>query len=220
MDALSLFVDVPICAFRPNWSREYQDSYVFPPPATVYGMLLSLVGVDWAEKEKYAGVQLALALQHEPEKSRVYRKFRRVGQSSNADPLTARRPDYQDLLLWLKLWIWLRDGNANESLINSVTIALDPQRRHRISRFGGLSLGESTHLVNEISLFSPARDCNGRFLEHDPNGYFTFPIWVHHPRCGKGRSLLGRFSITEPEPLVKPVMNDARWIEIRPPSKN
>jgi CRISPR-associated protein Cas5t len=65
MEPLCLYVEVPFCAFRPHTSRDYQDTYPFPPPATVYGMLLSLVGVDWREKQQYAGVELVLALEGE-----------------------------------------------------------------------------------------------------------------------------------------------------------
>lgn len=140
MDALSLFAEVPICSFRPNWSREYQDTYEFPPPATVYGMLLSLVGVDWPEKDRFAGVRLALAVEGNPERARVFRKFRRVPQANkDADPLTSRRPDYQDLLLWVRLWIWLADGEATSSLCARVATALDPTQRATIRRWGGLS---------------------------------------------------------------------------------
>ncbi len=55
MDTESLFVDAPICSFRPNWSREYQDTYPIPPPSTLHGMLLSLVGVNWLDKARFAG---------------------------------------------------------------------------------------------------------------------------------------------------------------------
>ena len=40
MQPLTLYVEVPICAFRPHSSREYQDTYPVPPPASVYGLLL------------------------------------------------------------------------------------------------------------------------------------------------------------------------------------
>ncbi|MBM4288588.1 MAG: type I-MYXAN CRISPR-associated protein Cas5/Cmx5/DevS, partial [Deltaproteobacteria bacterium] len=162
METLCLFVEVPVCAFRPHWSREYQDTYPFPPPSTVYGMLLSLAGVDWQQKGKYAGVHMALALEGEPKQSRVLRKFRRFSASKVVDPFTFRRPDYQDLLLWLKLWVWIHDGEAQASLVEKVRISLTPAHRGEIQRYGGLSLGESSHLINDVSLREP--DCEGRFL--------------------------------------------------------
>ncbi|MEM9702748.1 MAG: CRISPR-associated protein Cas5, partial [Planctomycetota bacterium] len=89
---LLLRVEVPFCSFRPDASREYQDTHPVPPPATVYGMLLSLVGVPRERKEDHRGVRLALALEGEPERARVFRKLRRGKE------LVDLRPDYQDLL--------------------------------------------------------------------------------------------------------------------------
>jgi len=215
MDTVCLFVDVPVCAFRPRWARQYQETYALPPPATVFGMLLSLAGVDWPEKERYAGVELALALVSEPERCRIFRKFRRVVQYKEEDPLTARRPDYQDLLLGLQFWLWLRDGQAPHSLTERVRAALTPERRPEISRYGGLSLGESSHLVNEVSLKPPEGE--GRYLYCDPKGYYQLPVWVQHPRCGPGHSRLGRFSLSPQETLLEPPPGDPRWIVITGP---
>ena len=52
MEPLCLFVDVPMSSFRPMWSREYQETYPAPPPSTIYGMLLSLIGVERKEKSE------------------------------------------------------------------------------------------------------------------------------------------------------------------------
>lgn len=215
MEPLSLFVEVPICSFRPNWSREYQDTFAFPPPATVFGMLLSLAGVDWPDKERYAGVCLAMALDKEPERSRVFRKFRRVSQSDrSADQLTSRRPDYHDLLIWLRLWVWLVDGNAESSLCDRVLVALDPARRSTIRRWGGLSLGESSHLVDSVAI----RPAEGREADHlvpDPAGHLTLPVWVSHPRDGGGKSRMGRFR-REPRPASTLSENSDLWITVQP----
>jgi len=176
-------------------------------------MLLSLGGVDWTEKGSYVGTELALAMEREPQQSRVFRKLRRVAQSAkNADYLADRRPDYQDILLGLKLWVWLRDGQSRLSLTDRVLTALSPARRHEIRRYGGLSLGESSHLVNEISLKPP--EGQGRFLCREPQGYYQLPIWVHHPRCGEGQSRMGRFNLLPPEILAEPPDSDPRWITI------
>lgn len=222
METLCLYVEVPICAFRPRWAREYQETYALPPPATVFGMLLSLAGVDWPDKEQYAGVELALALTREPDKldrCRIFRKFRRVPQyKKDADPLTERRPDYQDLLFDLNFWIWLRDGRARRSLTSRVRAALTPQRRGEIQRYGALSLGESSHLVNVISL-NMQPEGQGYFLKRDPAGYYQLPVWVQHPRCGHGQSRWGRFSLAPLASLEEPPEEDYRWIVIPGPQR-
>src|SRR5215203_6052852 len=99
-DALCLQVEVPVCAFRPYASREYQDTYPVPTPASVYGMLLSLIGVQREDKGLHRGVDLALAVESVPERSKVFRKLRRGPDLENT------RPDYQDVLTDLRLWVW------------------------------------------------------------------------------------------------------------------
>jgi CRISPR-associated protein Cas5/DevS len=176
-------------------------------------MLLSLGGVDWQFRKNYKGNLLALATQGEYECSRVFRKFRRMPQSNaKADPLASRRPDYQDILTGLKLWVWLRDRGSANSLTDLVRMALDPDRRGQVNRYGGLSLGESSHLINDICIREPSGE--GRFLCRDKNGYYQFPIWVSHPRSGDSQSRIGRFSILEPETLAEPADGDLRWISI------
>ena len=97
-------VEVPVCAFRPYASREYQDTFPFPAPSTVYGMLLSFLGVRRENKRLHLGVEMALAVDRLPAGSKVFRKLRR------GPDLEDTRPDYQDLLIDLRLWIWLRKG--------------------------------------------------------------------------------------------------------------
>src|SRR5436309_293194 len=101
---LCLAVDVPDCAFRPYESREYQDTYPFPPPSAVYGMLLSLVGVQRKDKGRHRGTSLVVGADAVPDQSRVFRKLRR------GKDLEDLRPDYQDILMNLKLWVWLFEG--------------------------------------------------------------------------------------------------------------
>lgn len=220
MEPLFLYVEAPFCAFRPHTSRDYQDTYPFPPPATVYGMLLSLVGVDWPDKRCHAGVELALALEGEPERSRVFRKFRRVPQNNkNADALGSRRPDYQELLIDVRLWIWLMQGDERppqDSLLDLVRRALTPSERHLISRFGGLALGESTNLVNRIILNptrAPTSDLS--FLVRDPKGYYSLPVWVDHPRTGRDSAAKARFDVRKMA-FGTPPAEDSRWITISP----
>lgn len=214
MNILTLRIDVPITAFRPNWSREYQDTYYFPPPSTIYNMLLSLTGTDWTEKQKYSGIEIAIALEGSaiPFPSKVFKKFRRLGQSSEADPLSSRRPDYQEILLNLIIWIWLNNGKCAEDFLSKVKTALNKEKQKEIIRYGGLSLGESSFLINSIRIEQPA--VKGLYLYNDDGGSVNLPVWVHHPRCGEGLTKLMSFSISKEETLLCPGKNDPRWIEI------
>lgn len=212
---ISLFVDVPISAFRPYRSREYQDTYPVPPPATVYGMLLSLIGVEREQKDRFSGIKIAMAVSDadgpRKEIGKVFRKFRRVGQSKkDADPLADRRPDYQELILWLKLWLWIHDADASHSLTEEVQIALDPTKRHKILRYGGLSLGESTHLINEIQISEPQGQ--GQFLVVDNSGFLSMPVWTDH---SANTTHLETFQLLELVKLPK-TPDEEYWISIKP----
>lgn len=217
MEPLCLFVDVPMASFRPMWAREYQETYPSPPPSTIYGMLLSLVGVEREEKERHVGVKIAVALQGQPECGRIFRKFRRVAQSKNdADPLTDRRPDYQELVLWLKFWIWVDDTEMENPLAQKIGEALDKDRRKAITRHGALCLGESSHMVNEIKLavgnVAPTAN-EGRFLARDKTGFLTMPVWTDYR---DDISHVETFTLLEPEPLPVHPLEEEKWVTVAP----
>ncbi len=52
---IALKVEVPIACFRQSRAREYIETYPVPPPSTVYGMLLSLLGE--VDRYKHCGVK-------------------------------------------------------------------------------------------------------------------------------------------------------------------
>ena len=218
-ETLILRVDVPMTGLRPMWAREYQETYPAPPPSTVYGMLLSLVGVERGNKNRHAGLHIALALAENTGESlwqrrgkgRIFRKFRRVAQSkNNADPLADRRPDYQELLLGLEFWLWVDDSQAEHPLCDEIRKALDPETRGEIVRHGALCLGESSHMVNEMSIDQPHG--KGRFVAPCETGFLSMPVWSDYE---ENRPTVLSFEIREPEALhVDPP--DNCWITVAP----
>ena len=217
-DILVLRVDVPMTGLRPMWAREYQETYPAPPPSTIYGMLLSLVGVEREHKKRHAGLRIAIAMAENTEdslwqrreKGRIFRKFRRVAQSKkNADPLADRRPDYQELLLGLEFWLWIDDSQATNRLCDQICNALNPEKRGEIVRHGALCLGESSHMVNEITKDRPQG--KGRFVIPSEKGFLSMPVWSDHNKDGRPTVL--NFEIQEPKPLpVNPPQD--YWITI------
>ncbi len=204
---------------RPMWAREYQETYPAPPPSTVYGMLLSLVGVERENKNRHSSLRIALALAENTEESlwqrrekgRIFRKFRRVAQSDrNPDPLAKRRPDYQELLLGLEFWLWVDDSQAEHPLSDEIRKALDPQKRGKIVRHGALCFGESSHMVNEISIVRPHG--KGCFVAPCEKGFLSMPVWSDHKT---DRPTVRNFVIREPEELSNNPP-DACWITIAP----
>jgi CRISPR-associated protein Cas5t len=200
---LSLHVSVPIACFRKGMAREYLETEALPPPATCYGMLLSLVGET--ARRRHIGARVTAGLLAPTETSVVLRTVWRV----KSKPLGASgntRPDFQQLLAgatserpFVDLAVYL-DSTAETSQIDTleqrVVVALDPKRRQTISRFGGLSLGESTHMVDSISVMTTESFWQNGFEQQqvfllNPDGAMSFPVWVDHVGSGATRYVVG-----------------------------
>jgi CRISPR-associated protein Cas5t len=196
-------VEVPVCAFRPFASREYQDTFPMPSPSSVYGMLLSLLGVPREQKALHRGTEMALAVAELPGRSKVFRKLRRGQDLENT------RPDYQDVLMDLTLWVWLRHGadEADPPLAVRVPAAL--RTPHAVTRFGGLSLGESSYLVDVI-IVDPDPPEMLRFLVPDNHGFFCLPVWVDH--VDRSQTATKRFRIADPRPRADGL--NSAWFRI------
>lgn len=182
-------VSVPIACFRKGLAREFLETEPLPPPATCYGFLLSLVGES--DRLRHVGARVCPVLLGAEPPSIVLRTVWRVknlplGASGN------ERPDYQQLLTNVQVVIWADSGNeANPppTLEDRVRTALtDPGA---ITRFGGLSLGESTHLVDEVSLFEGVPSGHGKAFLTGSCGRTTLPVWVDHVGSAQTRYVTG-----------------------------
>lgn len=179
-NTIALFVSVPVASFRVPRAREYFETLPCPPPSTVYGMLLSLVGET--NRHAHEGAEIAIALVSQPAYSVVLRTLWRVksrkqglGQGEN------KRPDFQELLSDVRIVVWVRRGAAENStvpLIDRVRQAV--AQPHTVSRFGGLSLGESSHLVNEVRFLRSGDMCDCYVLMRDNQGDLSLPVWPDH----------------------------------------
>ncbi|MBX9693504.1 MAG: type I-MYXAN CRISPR-associated protein Cas5/Cmx5/DevS [Cyanobacteria bacterium] len=179
MESTSLYVSVPVASFRVPRAREYFETFPCPPPSTVYGMLLSLIGE--VDRRVHEGAEIAIALLSEPAYSVVLRTVWRVKDRKDGPGLgTNRRPDFQELLSDLRLAIWVRQGkleNSPHCLAQRLSDALD--NPDSIDRFGGLCLGESTHLVDDVSRYREKGDV-GQVLMSKSDGILSLPIWPDH----------------------------------------
>lgn len=205
---LGVYVTVPVACFRKGLAREYLETEPLPPPATCYGFLLSLVGET--KRASHAGARVTPVLLNHPSTSVVLRTAWRVKKTPLGSPGNTR-PDYQQLLTDVRLLIWLdSSGEADGGLESRVRTGLaDPST---VSRFGGLSLGESTHLVDEVSLHERTRnmlaDHKGwAFLtREDRKGRLTLPVWVDHVGSAGTRYATGdlvEWPATDPPPMER-----------------
>jgi len=185
---LGVRVTVPIACFRKGLAREYLETEPLPSPSTCYGFLLSLVGE--VDRSRHVGSRVAPVLINQPEQSVVLRtvwrvKSRPLGTSGNT------RPDYQQLLSPVELVVWVAsptEHNPAPTLEDRIRAALTNSAA--VTRFGGLALGESTHLVDEVHPLErylagrhfrarqPAP--SGRAFLLAEKGRLTLPVWVDH----------------------------------------
>lgn len=201
---IGVYVTVPVCCFRKGYAREYLETHFIPPPATCYGFLLSLAGER--DRQRHIGCRVTAVLLTEPAKSIVLRKVWRV---KNPRPEASEniRPDYQELLSNLELVLWV--DSAEEKILSGPTleqrIRTTLEQPECVNRSGGLSLGESTHLVNDVAFIDEsseeAASFNGKAFLLASKGELTLPVWVDHVHSVETRYVTGTLQLTS---LQKP----------------
>ena len=209
-DNVALFVSVPVASFRVPRAREYFETLPCPPPSTVYGMLLSLVGET--NRHAHEGAELAIALLSQPEYSVVLRTLWRVKSRKHGPGLSEnKRPDFQELLTHVKLAVWLKKGKNEDApvcLADRVRQVLAAPRT--AIRFGGLSLGESTHLVDDMRLLRETDGSHGTILLQNDEGDLSLPIWADH--VGSRGTVWEQFDLRNGTISSSP--NEEAWISI------
>lgn len=178
MGTIALYIDVPFATFRQSHAREYGKTYLVPPPSTVYGMLLSLVGET--DTYRHCGVKLAIAMLSQPQKSVVLRRLRRFKVKDINDPRNTV-PEPQEILSNTKFMVWVAPGDdeVQPTLTQRIEQALTNPSSNQ--RFGCLFLGESNDLVNVVKLVSDDYQLEARqWLIQDNTGELTLPYWVDH----------------------------------------
>lgn len=186
---LGLLVSVPIACWRKGHAREYLETEPLPPPATCYGFLLALIGEE--DRKRHVGARVTAGVVRAGEVSTVLRTLWRV-KDRKAPPGTANniRPDFQQLATGSLLTIWVDRGDEDAAtcLEGRVHTALANPRS--IDRFGGLSLGESTHLVDSIDVIDNEPPEGDIFLLAD-KGRVNLPVWVDHVGSAGTRYAVG-----------------------------
>lgn len=202
----TLYIDCPCTSFPRSFARDYKETYLYPPPSTIYGFLLSLVGES--DLTVHLGAKLAIGIiGDKPVISRILRKQRHHKFSKTHmgtyPPSKYSKPNFQELLTDVKLVIKLdsSDELAKIKLDEKVAIAITSPEQ--ITRFGGLSLGESWALINGIR---PYREADGEinWLVKDCRGLISLPVWINRQNQ---RGTFQRFSCGK--------FNSDCWVEIK-----
>src|SRR6266542_1603195 len=140
---ITLYIEAPYASFRKSFARSFAETYSLPPPATVYGMLLSLVGERF--RRRHSGVRLAFAYKCRfggtvcterclPSVATTLRKLSRfkygVGGKEGA------KPDYVETVCGIEFLCWVdssQEETANPGLDERTRQALESPEK--ISRY-------------------------------------------------------------------------------------
>jgi len=198
-----LYIECPCTSFPRSFARDYKETYLYPPPSTIYGFLLSLVGEE--DINTHLGVELAIGIiGDDPPISRIVRKQRHhkfaIGQEAKKriakygegiyPTSNFSKPNHQELLTGLRIVVQVNSNEESASVKLTERISIALATPSQITRFGGLSLGESNGLVNGVRSY---RESDGviRWLVKDKRGLIGLPIWINRTT---GQGTFQRFS--------------------------
>lgn len=155
---ITVHIESAFGSFRQAFARSFAETYPLPPPATIYGMLLSLVGEYF--RVRHEGVKLAFAFKKMPRVATTIRKLSRYKYGvANKQSKLGNAPDYIETLCGIEFLCWIdssdekpgEDGDSKGATLEErLLTAL--QNPSEITRRGVLSLGLSDDAVNDVSL--------------------------------------------------------------------
>jgi CRISPR-associated protein Cas5t len=218
---ITLRVEAPYASFRKSYARSFAETYPFPPPSTIYGMLLSLVGERF--RQRHEGVKLAFGFKRVPHIAITLKKLSRfkygVGSKSGT------KPDFVQTLCGIEFLCWVdsslektnEDGTPKEdgrSLEDRIIEAI--QSPSSVDRYGVLCLGLSDDAVNDVSIYHSTDEEWFRLLP-STTGNIELPVWVDH--VGAAHTRWRRYQLsTAPTTAITP--DESEWTEIIDPRNN
>jgi CRISPR-associated protein Cas5t len=217
---ITLRVEVPYASFRKSFARSFAETYPLPPPATIYGMLLSLVGERF--RRRHEGVRLAFAFKRVPQVATTLRKLSRYkyGVASKQSKL-GNAPDFIETLCGIEFLCWVESSQEKQAtekptLEQRLTEAIASPTD--ITRYGVLCLGLSDDAVNDVSICQKAEGKWHRLLPQD-SGSLELPVWVDH--VGSAKTRWQRYHLEAEADLITVNLGDAnwRWTEITAPTE-
>jgi CRISPR-associated protein Cas5t len=210
---IALEVEVPFANFRKSFARSYAETYELPPPATVYGMVLSLVGER--QRRRHLRARLAIGLLRQPKLATSLRKRSRYkyGVASKQSKL-GNAPEYMEVVCGVEFLLWLDSSHESmkPTLEERATDAID--KPESIDRSGIVCLGLSDDLVNSIRRRGTPTYQSIEWLIADHNGPIELPVWVDH--VGSAATRWRRF---RRESIPSETPPDSAWITIVSPEE-
>jgi len=149
-----IYIEAPVASFPRKLARDYKETYLYPPVSTIHGCLLSLIGE--LDKSLYPMDELKTGSISTPRLSRILRKQRNYYYSPGGTGCKERekkhgvgvypstlysKPNFQEVLTDVRVVV---------EVTNPEFCARITQGFNGVERFGILSLGESSSMVNCI----------------------------------------------------------------------
>jgi CRISPR-associated protein Cas5t len=158
---IQLYIDVPIASFPRKFAHDYRETYLYPPVTTVFGCILSFVGEIDMCAYPIDSLEVGVINKHTEISSVCIRqrnfsytpggKHAKVQQRSYPPGVYPSqfysKPNIKELVVGTKIVVRIN----NEPLAARVCHAI----HSGCDRFGILSLGDSSAIVNCIREYRP-----------------------------------------------------------------
>jgi len=204
---LGLYLSVPIACWRKGHARELFETWDAPPPATCYGALLALVGE--VDREAHLGARVTVGRLNAAVRSQVLRTLWRVKDKKAGQGLGSNAtPDFQQVISQSELIVWVDSSEEERPDPLEARVRQAMTAPHTVDRFGGWSLGESTHLIDEARLLDGAAERPVRTFVVAADGDVSLPVWVDHVGSAGTRYARGRWL-----DLVQPTVSQLPRVE-------
>lgn len=231
---ITLRVVAPYASFRKSFARSFAETYPLAPPATAYGMLLSLIGERF--RKRHDGVRLAFAYRCRremfpnkyindkrececlPPIATNVRKLSRFKYGvAQGEKLKTLKPDYVETLCEMEFLCWVdSSGESNDAQTLESRIIEALEEPEKVMRYGVLSLGLSDDTIDDVSVYKPDNTKWHRLIPGN-TGRIELPIWVDH--VGAAKTRWQRYEL-ERQPVTSPLAPDGdewKWTEIVAP---
>jgi CRISPR-associated protein Cas5t len=212
---IALHIEAPYASFRKSYARSFAETYPFPPPATVYGMLLSYVGEYF--RACHVGVKLAFAYKQQPRIATTLRKLSRYkyGVASKQSKV-GNAPDYVETLCNIEFICWVDSSSEKKQKGRSLEQRLVEaiQSPDQITRTGLVCLGLSDDTINDLSLMKSIEG-KWHWLNPSNTGQIELPIWVDH--VGSYHTRWQRFDFDGASSLIDSNPTIEKFVEIVDP---
>lgn len=226
---LLVHVQAPYASFRKSYARSYAETYPVAPPATVYGMLLSLVG-EW-KRAAHAGVRLAFAYAAKanspsplPKTATVLRKLTRFKYGVAAKQAVAgSAPDYVETLCGLSFLCWIDSDDEHGTCAQMGAPRLEARVHEaistpeRITRSGVVCLGMSDDAIDDVSVVEEPKGAWCQLIP-TPTGTIELPVWVDH--VGSIDSRWQRFDLRLPATVGRLSLAASDFVPIVDPRRS